>query len=855
MPLTTGEPWRDPDLPQPAAHTSNGGGNLRPDAGQIRRWLDILHGQSTGEISICAFPNGTTISRRFIDPDQATRYALSLDRETGVYLGCCTVRPGLQQGRGRAGDMVSFPGMWADLDIGTVGHAAAADGTPNPPDEAAAAQLIDHLPPPTALIHSGGGLYPWWLLNEPITLTDENRAGITELSTRWQQAITDRAGGHGWRYGNVGDLPRVLRIPGGVNRKAGLARPCRIIDDNGPRYTIGEIHAALDSLEPPEQPKTPNRPTPAGDPFRTQQQRTGVGPFDALEEAATFADILPAGWVKVTRQSDGVEEWLRPGEPSSAYSARAYLGGKNLITFFSDAAGLPVRQPMSPGQLFSHLHHGGNMPAAAGDLLKAAAGNPAATAAARGLPASTLAHIAAACNVTPYQAPKAEQAPKTETPPAPDSGTEYELFWSQREWLTTVHSFAKARGAAPWGTLGEVLVQVSTAKHWQIKLPPILGGEVPLNLLVALVGPSGGGKGIAQRTGRAAVKMKGCPPATALPIGSGQAIAHAYMKPAPKKKTDSGDLFDDAPRPAPVQHTWNVIFDVPEISTLGGLIDMNGSQLNGEMCKAFFGETLGGSYVDITKNVPVPEGRYAFGMTMGVQPKKADILLQSEDGGTPQRVLWLSISNPGIPDERPDGDPEPYTWQHPPIYAGPDTPIIVDVCEPARREIYAAHVRRVRAEIDDDIAPDLDGHLLLTRLKVAATFGLLDGRVSVNEEDWHLAGIIMSHSLRVRTVVENVQAKMAAEKNTAAAHATAAKNAVIEDDTAARKVRAAGARILTKLDGRPGWTKRKELRRLVGRTWWPWFDEAMDHHIAAGAVESRTVPGHGRPGAEYRMKP
>jgi putative DNA primase/helicase len=38
----------------------------------------------------------------------------------------------------------------------------------------------------------------------------------------------------GWHYGSgVGDLARVLRLPGTVNRKDGLERPCRVIEHSG----------------------------------------------------------------------------------------------------------------------------------------------------------------------------------------------------------------------------------------------------------------------------------------------------------------------------------------------------------------------------------------------------------------------------------------------------------------------------------------------------------------------------------------------------------------------------------------------------------------------------------------------
>jgi hypothetical protein len=39
-----------------------------------------------------------------------------------------------------------------------------------------------------------------------------------------------------------------------------------------------------------------------------------------------------------------------------------------------------------------------------------------------------------------------------------------------------------------------------------------------------------------------------------------------------------------------------------------------------------------------------------------------------------------------------------------------------------------------------------DGHALLTRLKVAAALAILEGRHTVDDEDWHLSGIVMAVS-------------------------------------------------------------------------------------------------------------
>jgi len=90
------------------------------------------------------------------------------------------------------------------------------------------------MPTPTLIIHSGGGLYPIWCFEKPVYITDDNRAEIKARSETWQKIIQAKAAELGWRYdAGVGNLDRLLRLPGSINRKAGLERPCMVIEQTG----------------------------------------------------------------------------------------------------------------------------------------------------------------------------------------------------------------------------------------------------------------------------------------------------------------------------------------------------------------------------------------------------------------------------------------------------------------------------------------------------------------------------------------------------------------------------------------------------------------------------------------------
>jgi putative DNA primase/helicase len=157
-------------------------------------------------------------------------------RPAGIYFRCTLLHPeGVEKGRGGERDAHALTFLWADVDYGSVGHKPAPGGLPLPPDEEAARKIIAALPTPSLLVHSGGGLYPIWRLERPVYITEANRAEVKARSQSWQTMIKNKAVELGWAYGSgVGDLARILRLPGSVNRKvANDERPCRVVEQTG----------------------------------------------------------------------------------------------------------------------------------------------------------------------------------------------------------------------------------------------------------------------------------------------------------------------------------------------------------------------------------------------------------------------------------------------------------------------------------------------------------------------------------------------------------------------------------------------------------------------------------------------
>jgi hypothetical protein len=211
------------------------------DAEHARDFLHALFGPiTTGRIGVTAISNGYIRNAHFQQVHEAVDQAESWDKlkPVGIYFRVTTLPPqGVIKGRGGAEDSHAINCMWADLDYGTIGHKPPANGPRLPADADEAMTLVEGLPEVSILINSGGGLYPLWVFNEPVYLTDDNRPKFARMAEAWQHRINKRAEQRNLHYGvGVGNLDRLLRLPGTINRKAGLERPCRVV------HTTGKVH-------------------------------------------------------------------------------------------------------------------------------------------------------------------------------------------------------------------------------------------------------------------------------------------------------------------------------------------------------------------------------------------------------------------------------------------------------------------------------------------------------------------------------------------------------------------------------------------------------------------------------------
>lgn len=358
-----------------------------------RNWLERAYADTPGRLSIVHMDAGGVFRGTggdVPDIDAALDRIERLDQAgaRGIYLRTTTLTRPLAPGeRGGATDSHALPGFWADVDFGTEGH-KPGPGLPLPADEDAARAIVttSGLPIPTLWIHSGGGYYPWWLLDQPLILDDTTGPHAAAASRAWQQILKRSADHLGLEYGaGVGDLSRVLRVPGTVNRKTDTPRPCRIVKDNGVAYTLDELLAAI-AANPAPAPEAsgPPRPAPSRDVLGLDQH--GDSAFTILDEHVTFDDLLVGafGWERCTRTHHGYEGcWNRPGHTSPC-SAHVLAANPHVLVVFSENAGLPTGgdRRLTRGRVLAWLAHGGDTRAAALDLFDAINGRPCTPAAA-----------------------------------------------------------------------------------------------------------------------------------------------------------------------------------------------------------------------------------------------------------------------------------------------------------------------------------------------------------------------------------------------------------------------------------------------------------------------------------------
>ncbi|MEO6627898.1 MAG: AAA family ATPase [Aquihabitans sp.] len=342
-----------------------------PDTTTTLEWLHHLYG-TTEQGWLTLFCLNRVTGKRHVEWAPVDLLDLLADKAAEheptscVWFGVATRHQRLDGGRrGGIEDCDAIPGLWVDIDVTGPGH---ADVGRLATDIHHARRIAAAFPlPPTAVINTGGGLQAWWLFPEMVDLDDSTRPLLAAWGTTWKRIGEE----HDVDLDNVFDAPRIMRLPGTTNRKAGLARPVAVESaDWQRRYGADDLEQHLDA--PPEPPR-----------HRSASTLPYIGPErpgDAYSLRHTGGDILARhGFTLGHTDHTGNEHWVRPGKEAREGTSATVYAEDGHTTIWSDTVRsmhptIETMRPYDPFGLITHLEHHGDFGAATTSLRAAGYG-------------------------------------------------------------------------------------------------------------------------------------------------------------------------------------------------------------------------------------------------------------------------------------------------------------------------------------------------------------------------------------------------------------------------------------------------------------------------------------------------
>ncbi|MDJ0361540.1 bifunctional DNA primase/polymerase [Rhodococcus sp. H29-C3] len=609
-----------------------------------------------------------------------------------------------------AADVEAFQAAWALADP-TVPAAQPTVSTPGVIDAAGQWQ------------HKGGAHF-WFIVPEGVTLPSNGSYSTDGWTAYWNNRFvlvppSVRAeGAYEWHPGNVRELPVWLLE--------------RITEQSERRET-----------------KAANR---SGD----------TSNLDTWAASVTWADLLTAeGWTPNSKtETCGCPTWTRPGasDPKSAVAHDVGCSDERYDTdtdkqgplhVWSDTAAAELgASTLSKVQFVAATRHGGDIGAAAKAL---------------GIPVSDNGDASAASMLF---------GTDTSTDPH-DKALMAEVFGHSP---VTEHILeqARIRLVGPWAALFLSLTHAALLTPWWVRLPAVIGNTgASLNSITALVGGSGAGKGVGSDGGildwqRDPLDDDGLVEAgqtvdsalTAITVGSGQAFATLFREwikvPQPKDP-----VTGKTPAAIPVHKlvrraAW---IDFAEVDSASSMMKSESLHFSSELRRLWDGKGLGVHTKEQDRRSELAAFTYRAVVTLGVQPERAGEMLAGEGGGLPQRLVWADTADLGRTVGGHRGERVTLVVP-PPSWNRGDNEVVFMGVDPSVVEQIVTDRENVLVRSKDALT-GLAAHRNLVRLKLAGAVAVLHSRADVTAEDWHLAGLLLAHSDRVRAGVQRVLAEAA----------------------------------------------------------------------------------------------
>ena len=222
-----------------------------------------------GNIEIRTFDKNNYATQNFFasEPEAAKQVYQLLQQGIDVYFG---VNP--RTGNGGSKENVHYLSAFhAEIDYGTVGHEKSSI---HQTYEEALDAIQSFKPEPTIILHSGGGFHCYWVLSNPLKVSD---VGVKVLESI-NKALIKKLGGDPGTH----DISRVLRVPGTFNFKVpDNPRPVSLIVNNHKKYSLKDFEQFISVETPADKPKQVNNVV-------NQQSQTIIPSISAID-----IDALP----------------------------------------------------------------------------------------------------------------------------------------------------------------------------------------------------------------------------------------------------------------------------------------------------------------------------------------------------------------------------------------------------------------------------------------------------------------------------------------------------------------------------------------------------------------------------------
>lgn len=343
-------------------------------------------------------------------------------------------------------------------------------------------------------------------------------------------------------------------------------------------------------------------------------------------------------------------------------------------------------------------------------------------------------------------------------------------FFKSRKWLEYAYRYARALRLSPYGLVGVMLARLSALTPPNV-VAQLTENDMPmtLNLNVALVGPTGSGKG---KTMGQTKRLMPAPPLCMMEEvkpKTGESIPAKYVAKIPAVDADGKPIKGEY---ADKVMTDRCLLYMPEVVSLKAAMGRQGSTILPTLLESFSNEPLGDDTKGKQFQIKIPPYAYRLAAVIGVQPSNANVLFAEAQTGLAGRFIYVPSIDRDAPAQRPVPPSGPFPFdtmripegnglesiaamlkygglEHMPDN-GPDARDgypLVTITFPDQAAAYADHAQLLSVTGKADA---LDAHRVELVARLAALFALMDYRLEANMDDWRIALAFMDVSDRIR---------------------------------------------------------------------------------------------------------